>query len=958
MPFSPGNIVNARSREWIVLPDSTEDFVRVRPIGGSDEESTGILTAIEPVVSAEFAAPDPDKPGDYRSSRLLRDAARLGVRTTAGPFRCFASIEVEPRPYQLVPLLMALRQEPVRLLIADDVGIGKTIEASLIAREFRDRGEIQRLAVLCPPHLAEQWQAELREKFHLEATLVLPGTAVRLERDLPPDRQSIFEHYPVVVVSLDYIKSEKRRHDFLRTCPEFVIVDEAHTCSAAGEGRGSRHQRFELISGLAAKPDQHLILVSATPHSGNEAAFRGLLGLLRPEFADLPSDLSGEHHRSLREKLAAHIVQRRRADIRAYLDQNTSFPDRLETEATYELSPAYRALFEKVLAYAREIVTDPAGTHRQRVQWWSVLALLRALASSPAAASATLRARASVADTATAAEADDLGSLLVLDLEQADSANTDIDPGADTSAPAESGDTPDSTLLSRSRLLALAKEADRLANPRDDAKLARALDLVASLLKEGGKPIVFCRFIATADYVARALREKLGSKYNIEAVTGVLPSDERKLRVEELSEKPNRVLVCTDCLSEGINLQRGFDAVIHYDLSWNPTRHEQREGRVDRYGQQSTQVKVVTYYGADNGIDGIVLDVLLRKHQAIRRSLGISVPIPVNTDQVINAVMEGLILRGHKPDATALLPGFEEIIAPQRDLLAREWINASEREKKSRSLFAQNAIKVEDVAREVEAMRATLGSRLDVQEFLETSLERYGAVRLGGIHGRTGRYDLSPVPVPVREAMSLSADTRQLAYSFEPSLSEGDGASCRFLTRTHPIPAGLAAYVVDTALDPLLPSIASRAGAMVTRAVERRTTVLILRPRYRLLTRRGHATAHETLAEDCFTAAFAGSPSAPEWLDAAALDGLLLAQPAGNILPELARERLRTVVDALPDLIAQLDPLIAARAAGFAEANRRVRTAIRERGWTFEVTPLPRPDILGLYVLLPAAPTA
>ena len=254
-------------------------------------------------------------------------------------------------------------------------------------------------------------------------------------------------------------------------------------------------------------------------------------------------------------------------------------------------------------------------------------------------------------------------------------------------------------------------------------------------------------------------------------------------------------------------------------------------------------------------------------------------------------------------------------------------------------------------------MRATLGSLLDVQDFLEASLARYGAVRYGGIHGRTGRYDLSAVPVPVREAMSLTASTKGLSYSFDPAFSEGDGG-CRFLTRTHPIPAGLAAYVVDTALDPLLDAIAARAGAMITRAVERRTTVLILRPRYRLLTRRGKDITHETLAEDCFTAAFAGSPSAPEWLDAAALDGLLLAQPAGNILPELARERLRTVVDALPALVEQLEPLIAARAVGFAEANRRVRTAIKDKGWSFEVKPLPRPDILGLYVLLPAAPAA
>src|SRR4029079_19430442 len=109
---------------------------------------------------------------DFASGRLLRDAARLSTRAAAGPFRSFGRIAVEPRPYQLVPLMMALKLDPVRLLIADDVGIGKTIEAATVARELLDRREIQRMAVLCPPHLAEQWQEELQEKFHIEAELV------------------------------------------------------------------------------------------------------------------------------------------------------------------------------------------------------------------------------------------------------------------------------------------------------------------------------------------------------------------------------------------------------------------------------------------------------------------------------------------------------------------------------------------------------------------------------------------------------------------------------------------------------------------------------------------------------------------------------------------------------------------------------------------------------------------
>ena len=167
--FTPGTFVRARGREWLVLPESTDEILLVRPAGGLDEEVTGIAPAVEPIETATFPMPRPDRPGDHNACRLLRDAARLSTRAAAGPFRSFGRIAVEPRPYQLVPLMMAMRLDPIRLLIADDVGIGKTVEALLIVRELLDRGEITRMAVLCPPHLAEQWQREMAEKFHIDA---------------------------------------------------------------------------------------------------------------------------------------------------------------------------------------------------------------------------------------------------------------------------------------------------------------------------------------------------------------------------------------------------------------------------------------------------------------------------------------------------------------------------------------------------------------------------------------------------------------------------------------------------------------------------------------------------------------------------------------------------------------------------------------------------------------------
>ena len=139
--YAVGTLVRARGREWVVLPDSTDDFLVLRPLAGSDADIAGVLPDLEPVEHASFPPPSADDLGDARSASLLRDALRIGFRSTGGPFRSLASLAVDPRPYQYVPLMLALRQETVRLLIADDVGIGKTVEAGLVAAELlaRDR---------------------------------------------------------------------------------------------------------------------------------------------------------------------------------------------------------------------------------------------------------------------------------------------------------------------------------------------------------------------------------------------------------------------------------------------------------------------------------------------------------------------------------------------------------------------------------------------------------------------------------------------------------------------------------------------------------------------------------------------------------------------------------------------------------------------------------------------------
>ena len=955
MTFAVGSLVRTRGRAWIVLPESSpgEELLVLRPLGGTDDEIVGIYTPLEEVTADELAPPDPTRDrGNHRSGKLLMSALRLGFRAGAGPFRSLARIAIEPRPYQLVPLLMAMQLDPVRLLIADDVGVGKTIEALLIARELLDRGELRSVAVLCPPHLAEQWQRAMVEQFHFEVALVLAGTAGRLERHLP-NGESIFEHHPITVVSMDFIKSDRRRYQFLRSCPDLVIVDEAHTCTA-GQSRGSQ-RRHALLQDIAGDPERNLILVTATPHSGNEASFRSLLGLIDPGLLDLPPDLGGELNRKHRERLARHLVQRRRGNLDNFLDTKTPFPKRETAEEHYVLAKPYRELFDRVLAYCREQVRDvEAGRHRQRIRWWSALALLRALSSSPAAAEATLRKRAAPADTETETEADELGRRAVMDLDEDGGDDLDVAPGGQSEARDNEAH--------RRRLLAMAREAQELAGDGDN-KLTHAIKIIRKLIADGMAPIVFCRFIPTAHYVADALRKALPSKVTVGAVTGELPPDEREARVEALGSARQRVLVCTDCLSEGINLQDNFDAVLHYDLSWNPTRHEQREGRVDRYGQPKPVVRTLTFYGQDNPVDGIVLQVLLRKHAAIRSQLGINVPVPMDTNAVTEAIFEGLLMREND---TVQQTAFE-FAEPERRALDLAWTVAAEREKASREIFAQHAIKLEALSEVLAETRRAIGDHRDVAAFVQDAVVTLGGQVQPPRSGETAStLLLQSTSTALRDAMGLGDrgdDKAVVSVAFEPPVASG----VALLTRTHPIVEGLASYMFQSALDPSLALFdkrlkdgARRCSAVRTSAVERRTTVLLLRLRFHLITRGRSGTDQALLAEDLAFVAFERAPDRPDWLSQDRARELMDASAADNLPDDQALGVLQPILAGLANLELELANVARETGVQLLEAHRKVRRADARRGVdrglkTLRVDPH-RPDILGVFVLIPVRP--
>lgn len=962
--FPPASLVRAREREWVVLPSDNPDLLLLRPLGGSESSATGIYLplALEPIEPATFPPPDPKRAQDHVAGRLLRDAARLTFRSGAGPFRALGRISVRPRPYQLVPLLLALRLDPVRLLIADDVGIGKTIEGALIARELLDRGEVRRLAVICPPHLCDQWQKELAEKFHIDAVVVRAGTAARLERNLPPGDVSIFKHYPHLVVSVDYAKAERRRELFALDCPDLVIVDEAHTCAQPAGRSVTQQQRHELLVKLSAKPNRHLILLTATPHSGIEESFRSLLGLLDPRLAEV--DLVSE---ASRERLARQFVQRRRADVRRWLGEDTPFPERESAEVPYTLSDDYRRLFNDVYAFAREIVQsgETLSGFRQRVRYWTALALLRCVMSSPAAAEMALLARAerlAMDEPAAEAEDDSLFGGYVYD--------PLTEEGANDVAPTPVMEAGEVTLGQgeRARLRAFARQAATLKGT-PDAKLDTAGAELEKWLKGGLSPIVYCRYIATAEYVAGELQTRLARRFkdiHVIAVTGADSEDVRTERVAELGRAARRVLVATDCLSEGINLQENFNAVLHYDLPWNPNRLEQREGRVDRYGQREPTVKTTLLYGRDNPIDGAVLDVLIRKAVTIRKTLGVAVPVPVESETVVEAVLKSLFLRGQTEGVQLTL--FDQAEATLDDV-HRAWDRAAEREKESRARYAQRSIHPDEVARELQETDAALGDPQAVERFVREACARLNApLRPAAPKGRRGAIALpdgaAPVwhvpvkqlPPAVRER--LGVDELETTFALDKPAPEGISVT----GRNSPLTAALADYVLDTALDAALDHpAAARCGVTRTQAVTKRTSLLLLRVRFLLEVPKSDT---QTLAEEVVVAGYRGHPEPEpgpsasglqyrlEWLEPEeALRLLETAEPDANISAIEREQVLAEPLGTLDQLGAHFERLAGERAAHLAEAHQRVRRLTREGKVT--VKPNLPVDVLGLYVLMP-----
>lgn len=945
MDFQPGSLIKVRNREWIVQPSDDSEVLLIKPLGGSEDEITGIFLPLnnpdDRVVSTDFPKPTVDQLGDFATAKLLYNAARLSFRNGAGPFRSMAKLSFRPRSYQMVPLIMALKQNVIRLMIADDVGIGKTPESLLIAKELLERREIKRFAVICPPHLCDQWQREIKDKFDIDAVIIRSNSQARLDREIQGD-VSVFQYFPYQVISIDYIKSDSRKNVFIKECPELCIVDEVHTCAKPKGVVNGQHLRYSLLYELSQKTNQHLVLLTATPHSGKPEEFQSLLGLLKLKFEKINL---GEAKVEERKEIADHFVQRKRADVVKWMDEETLFPERDSAEVAYKLSAEYALFYNELLDFARGLTVGSQGESKikQRMRYWTALALMRGCMSSPKAGLEMLERRINKQSLELEEEAD-LTENPVLDNSEAfDADNT----------PSQVMDKAELESQEIKVIRKLQKLLEHTQGIKLDNKADNALKIVYGWLQESPihfNSVIFCRYIATAKYLGEVLgpilKKKFGKVIDVQVITSEDPDEVRKQRIDDMKPSPKRILIATDCLSEGINLQDNFNAVLHYDLPWNPNRLEQREGRVDRFGQSSPSVKTYLLYGKDNPIDGVVLKVLIRKVREIKRDLKISMPFPDDSQSIMDAVLQSVLLNPKKIQENlqmGLFDGSEEIKQAELEI-TKKLDDAAKREKASRDLFAQHAIKARDIEDDLKAVDAAIGNPDTVKDFVKEAMAYLG-VQVDEY--RQGfRLYYNNLPEVLKSTLSLEGRQQYLQVTFKSPTPEG----YHYLGRNHAFVEQLSEYIIAAAINPEPNFSIARAAVIKTKSVSTQTTLLLFRVRNVIGEKGG---ANQLVAEEMLLWGYEGMADEKQFLSLEKAKELLSIASSTDMLTEPRKlTTIREQLDELNDIKSDFDQVALDRAKVLVEAHEKFRKLVG--GVKYQpVLPILPMDIMGIYVLIP-----
>jgi len=609
-----GQIVTVRDRRWVVTDvvgsalaaESRELAQHLVALSSVEDDGLGeelrAVWELEPGarVLSRSTLPEPTGLDDPEHLDALLNAVRWAAVSTAdhknvqSPFR--SGIEIDD--YQLDPVMRAIDMPRANLLIADDVGLGKTIEAGLIMLELLVRHRANRMLVVCPAGLQIKWQEEMRDKFGLDFRIVDSELMRTLRRSRGIHANPWF-HFPRLITSIDYLKRDRPRQLFRETLPpqgesayprryDLLVLDEAQNCAPSGRGKYAiDSQRTETIRELAPH-FEHKLFLSATPHNGYSESFSALLELLDDQrFArgTMPDEA----------QLRRVMIRRLKDDI---TDEhgNPRFPRRELTPLEVEYTAEERAVHELLTQYG-DLRLQACESNRERFASAFVLKTLKKrLFSSPAAFARTLEThRKTLSKCAVSSE-----HALVAQLQQADEdfAFDDEYEAAVEDALAIAGGVLGESSSSERQLVERMQQWASSAAASGDSKVNLLIEWLRSqVLTDGSwnreRVLIFTEYRDTQKWLVEKLAVAgLAAPGRLEVIFGGMTSDERERIKAHFQHDPDetdvRILVATDCASEGVDLQRHCSKLVHMEIPWNPNRLEQRNGRIDRRGQKRT----------------------------------------------------------------------------------------------------------------------------------------------------------------------------------------------------------------------------------------------------------------------------------------------------------------------------------------------------------------------------------
>lgn len=628
-----GQVVRCRDRIWAVnevtpssLPEDAisgtrpQNLVRMSSLeddGFGDELTVvwEIESGTQVIPHQELPRPDVDRLDAPERLDAFLDAVRWGAVATAdsralqAPFRSGITIE----DYQLDPVVRALSMPRANLLIADDVGLGKTIEAGLVVQELLLRHRARTVIVVCPAGLCVKWQEEMRDRFGLDFRIVNTDAVRQLRRDRGVGA-NIFSSFPRLIVSIDWLK-DRRAQSLLdevlsgvdhRRAPrrfDLLIVDEVHSAAPSGRGKYAVDSlRTKAIQRLAPHCE-HRLFLSATPHNGYKESFTALLELLDPQRFARGVDPNPE-------QLAKVLVRRLKRDLREALPPNPDgsprFADRRVEAMPVDYPDDERTAHELLERYAESRRGHHAKGSKRSAADFVTLLLKKRLLSSPAAFANTLAQHRITLDKRESVRAPASDAQIQAAWDRSDDEAGDDETGevaAEALATAARGQAP-LTAEERDLLNRLGGWVEERRHRPD----ARATAMLAWLNKtcrtsDGGwtdeRVIIFTEYRDTQKWLIDLLQtNNMGGDNGSRIATlhGGMDTDDRERTKAEFqahpSRSPARILIATDAASEGIDLQRHCWRMLHWEIPWNPSRLEQRNGRVDRHGQPHPYVEI------------------------------------------------------------------------------------------------------------------------------------------------------------------------------------------------------------------------------------------------------------------------------------------------------------------------------------------------------------------------------